>query len=81
MTITDKIADIIYNGGVLTSYQDCADTIMAALPDYEAQQARITELEAALRSIEKFRVGPIGQTVAERVMRELAAKALKGETK
>ena len=48
MTIRDKIADIIYDGGILTSYRDCADTIMAALPDYEAQQKRIKELEMAL---------------------------------
>ena len=46
----------------------------------DVADARIEELEAALRSIEEFRVGPSGQTVAERVMRELATKALKEAT-
>ena len=51
MTIRDKIADIIQEGDLLLSYQayqEIADAIIAALPDYEAQQTRITELEAVL---------------------------------
>jgi hypothetical protein len=46
----------------------------------DVTDARIEELQMALRSIEEFRVGPSGQTVAERVMRELATKALKEAT-
>jgi hypothetical protein len=82
MTMRDKIAEIVW-ANRQTNDLDAdyiADAIIKALPDHEAQQARITELEAALRSIEEFRVGPSGQTVAERVMRELATKALKEAT-
>jgi hypothetical protein len=45
----------------------------------DVTEARIKELEVALRSIEEFRVGPSGQTVAERVMRAIACETLKGE--
>jgi hypothetical protein len=99
MTMRDKIAAIICDGKLqMITYEGIADAIIKALPDYEAQQKRIKELEAAygeacdriaelgaalrgcealkLINIEDFRVGPNGQTVAER-----AIKAMKGETK
>jgi hypothetical protein len=59
MTMRDKIARIVFgklgaafqgNTGNLLALE-LADAIIAALPDYEAQQARSTELEAALERI------------------------------
>jgi|TARA_B110000240_G_scaffold187671_1_gene225587 hypothetical protein len=56
MTMRDKIAEIVFgklgaafhgNTGNLLALE-LADAIIAALPDYAAQQARIKELEAAL---------------------------------
>jgi hypothetical protein len=57
MTMRDKIAEVIREGeegALLLSYEAMADAIIAALPDYEAQQARITELEVALGEFARF---------------------------
>jgi hypothetical protein len=57
MSMRDKIAEIIREGeegALLLSYEAMADAIIAALPDYEAQQARIKELEAALGEFARF---------------------------
>jgi hypothetical protein len=47
MSMREKIEDIIWyhceDGEV---FMDAADAILAALPDYEKQQAKIAELEA-----------------------------------
>jgi hypothetical protein len=81
MTIRDKIADIIYDGGILTSYRDCADTIMAVLPDYEAQQTRVIELEAAYGEA-CDRIAELGAALRAIEDGVLATRAvLKGETK
>jgi hypothetical protein len=51
MSMRDKIAEVIREGeegALLLSYEAMADAIIKALPDYEAQQARIKELKAAL---------------------------------
>jgi hypothetical protein len=50
MSMRDQIADIISSGA---RWRDkgqyvLADAILAALPDYDKQQARIEELEASL---------------------------------
>jgi hypothetical protein len=49
MSMRDRIEDIIWDhcddGEV---FMDAADAILAALPDYDKQQARIEELEASL---------------------------------
>ena len=63
----------------------CHSMIVSGEPKYgqtfvHEMQERVAKLEVALRSIEEFRVGPSGQTVAERVMRKLATKALKEAT-
>ena len=47
MIMREKIAEIIRGGELRLSYHGIADAIIAVLPDYDAQQARITELEAA----------------------------------
>jgi hypothetical protein len=61
MTMRDKIAEIVFgklgaafhgNTGNLLALE-LADAIIAALPDYAAQQARIAELELALKSVLK----------------------------
>tara|TARA_R110000851_G_scaffold29327_2_gene80852 strand:+ start:1242 stop:1520 length:279 start_codon:yes stop_codon:yes gene_type:complete len=52
MTMRSKIEDIIWDkchdGGNGRSCSLAAAAIMAALPDYDAQQARIAELEEVL---------------------------------
>ena len=58
MSLRDKIAGIIE--GIkcnTTEYVPpyfTADAIIAALPDYDAQQARITELEGDLEMVETY---------------------------
>ena len=47
MIMREKIAEIIRGGELVLSYHGIADAIIAAMPDYDAQQARITKLEAA----------------------------------
>jgi hypothetical protein len=54
MTMRDKISEIItdtISGG--RDQRIAAVAILAALPDYDAQQARIKELEEALERIAK----------------------------
>jgi hypothetical protein len=50
MTMRDKIAQVLCETPTV-HYGKQADAIIAALPDYDAQQARIAELEAALRRV------------------------------
>jgi hypothetical protein len=80
MNMRDKIAEIVARGGgtMATTF-----ALIAALPDYEAQQARIKELEAALefyadRPANPFpNEGPWG--FDSRDYGEVARTALKGE--
>jgi hypothetical protein len=52
MTMRDKIAAIIRDGKLqMITYEGIADAIIKALPDYEAQQIRVIELEAALKAV------------------------------
>tara|TARA_R110000822_G_scaffold117605_1_gene249934 strand:- start:115 stop:402 length:288 start_codon:yes stop_codon:yes gene_type:complete len=82
MSMRDKIADIIRDGELqMITYQGIADAIAEVLPDYDAQQARIAELEEALMVTEKalhvlgvkFDFYPVAALQAR--------KALKGEIK
>ena len=88
MNMKDKIAGIIEDNHVgelnrervdLDSAAD-AIIIITALPDYEAQQARIEELEVALLTIKDWEAGPSGKTFAEMYMRAVACEALKETT-
>ena len=58
MTMRDDIARIILRCGQSCDFERdtifTADAIMHSLPDYDAQQARITELEAALGEFARF---------------------------
>jgi hypothetical protein len=57
MTMRDKIASTISknitleDGVFVGGFFDAADAIIKALPDYDAQQARITELEEVLKDV------------------------------
>jgi hypothetical protein len=59
MDLRDKIVDIIDNAlymdecGDLMGVDGLEDAIIATLPDYAAQQARIAKLELALKSVLK----------------------------
>jgi hypothetical protein len=60
MTLRDKIASTISknitleDGVFVGGFFDAADAIIAALPDYDVQQARIKGLEAALGEFARF---------------------------
>ena len=60
MIMRDKIASTISknitleDGVFVGGFFDAADAIIKALPDYDVQQARITELEAALGEFARF---------------------------
>ena len=51
MSMRENIAEIIRDGELLLSYHGIADVIIAALPDYDAQQKRIKELEEVLKDV------------------------------
>ena len=77
MNTRDKIADIIRDGELqMITYQGIADAIVKALPDYDAQQARIKELESALRTILQIP----NSDAAQGIMKAFAEDAL-GEIK
>jgi hypothetical protein len=79
MTMRDKIAEVIREGeegALLLSYEAMADAIIAALPDYKAQQARIKELESALRSILQIP----NSDAAQGIMKAFAEDALGEKT-
>tara|TARA_R110000850_G_scaffold106193_1_gene217453 strand:+ start:82 stop:351 length:270 start_codon:yes stop_codon:yes gene_type:complete len=80
-TITFHFEEREYYGADWAEY--AADAIIKALPDYEAQQARITELEAALIRLRSV-VWPAPSEDSERYREEyeaceVADAALKGE--
>ena len=61
MTMRDKIAKIIMGNRKAYNFEgaskadiELADVIIKALPDYDAQEARIKELEAALGEFARF---------------------------
>ena len=79
MTMRDKIAEVIREGeegALLLSYEAMADAIIDALPDYEAQQKRIKELESALRSILQIP----NSDAAQGIMKAFAEDALGEKT-
>ena len=84
MSMRDKIAEIIRDGELqMISYEGIADAIMHSLPellmsDYDAQQARIAELKAALVNIE---VAAGKQCGKKGWILQLTREALKGESK
>ena len=79
MTMREKIAEIINEGELLLSYHGIADAIIAALPDYDAQQKRITELERELRHC-IYELDRDDSRKPHRVRRAALARAvLKGE--
>ena len=57
--------------------ENAADAIITELPDYDAQQARIEELEATLRSILQI---PNSDAARVRMMRAFAEDALREKT-
>jgi hypothetical protein len=89
MSIRDRIEDIIWDhcdDG--EAFMDAADAILAALPDYDKQQARIAELEAALEWYAAHvadcrKLGRDGDVARGKLDRDGGSKsraALKGET-
>ena len=84
MTMRDKIAAIIRDGKLqMITYEGIADAIIKALPDYEAQQIRVIELEAALKAV----IGMLDDPTGSEHIRDMrgatiiARAVLKGGTK
>jgi hypothetical protein len=81
MTMRDKIAQVLCETPT-GHYGKQADAIIAALPDYDAQQARIAEIEAAILNaramIDHVIHGEVSITSMQDIHSDLS-KALKGE--